>query len=108
MDETSRLKSEEEQTKDSKPVILITTIDYFHKMYGRNCEGDDKKAVQLFANYESQEKLRRLQQELINVKNGKVTEKICDQVIGKKRARRHESYSHWAQVMLHWIVSRKK
>lgn len=107
----SKPKSEngKEDEEESPPiVVLIPTIEYFQKTYGGSCEGDDRKAVQLFADYEAQEKLRRLQQQLIMVRDGRVSEKICHRVIGKKRVVRHESYQGWARLMLQWIASRKR
>lgn len=86
----------------------IPTILYFQISYGRNMEGNDKKALRVFSDFENHEKLRRLQNELSLVKDGKVKSSVCDQTIGKTRKEKYGSYSHWASLMLLWIAAHKK
>lgn len=90
----------------SKDIAFIPTIEYFHKMYAVSME--DQKAVRVFKEYESHEKLRRLQSELTWVKNGDVSEKAMERVIGKKRAHKFQGYQHWAELMMIWISQLRK
>lgn len=87
-------------------VKFLPTIEYFQRLYGASFDGNDKKAVLTFRNYEAREKLRRLQGELQAVKNGKVPPETCDRIIGKRRKSQHQTYEHWAGLMLLWITSK--
>ncbi|MCC6953351.1 MAG: hypothetical protein IT290_04470 [Deltaproteobacteria bacterium] len=88
-------------------VKLVPTIDYFQKNYGRSLEGNDQKAVRVFRDYEPNERLRRLQNELQQVKDKKVSENVLHAVVGKKRMHKYQGYDRWASLMLMWIVSKK-
>ena len=94
--------TEEEQADSLK---ALPTIDYYEKRYGRSMQ-NDQKAVKVFRDFESVERLRRLQNELVYVKEQRVGERTCHCIIGRKRAAKHGSYSHWAQLMLLWIVQK--
>ena len=94
--------TEEEQTASLQ---ALPTIDYFEKKYGRSMQ-NDQKAVKVFRDYESVEKLRRLQNELVYVKEQRVGERTCHFIIGPKRSAKHGGYSHWAQLMLLWIAQK--
>ncbi len=98
--------SDEPQDNQPETIKFIPTIEYFQKMYGASFEGNDKKAVLCYRNYEPQEKLRRLQGELMAVKNGKVAPHVLERVIGKKRLQTNKTYEHWAGLMLQWITSK--
>ena len=91
-----------------KSVGILPTLDYFQKTYAGTMDGADQKAVGVFKSYESQEKLRRLQAELIWIKDGKVTSAACDRLVGRKRKAKHGSYTRWAELMLLWITQHKK
>ena len=91
----------------SADVMLVPTLEFYERSYAKSCDGNDQKALLTFKNYESKEKLRRLQAELQWVKESRVSEVVCDRVIGKKRKSRHQSYEHWAKLMLLWIVSKR-
>jgi hypothetical protein len=89
-------KSDDEQGK----ALALTSLDYFEKTYGSTFKSDEKRALQVFKDFESKERLMRLQRDLIAVKDNKVSEAICDQVIGKSRIAKFQSYSNWAKIML--------
>ena len=94
--------------KDSEgPIVSVPTIDYFEKTYGRSLEGNDQKAVWVFREYETKEKIRRLQQELIWIKEGRVPDNTLKALIGAKRRSRYEGYDKWAARMLLWLVSKR-
>lgn len=95
------------EMRKEAPVRSVPTIQYYEKTYGRSCEGNDQKAVKLFRTYESQEKVRRLQNELIMVKDRQVSEKILDNLIGKKRASRYQGYNVWAERLLIWLAEKR-
>ncbi|MCB0358221.1 MAG: hypothetical protein KDD44_01245 [Bdellovibrionales bacterium] len=78
------------------------------RSYGKSFEGNDPKAVNAFKMYETDEKVRRLQTELVWLKNGRVDPKVCDAVIGRTRAVKYQSYQHWAELCLHWLSSAKR
>lgn len=98
----------QDPTEQLRNLNHLPTIQYFQKTYGASLGGEDQKAVRLFKDYESQEKLRRLQFELTAIKDGKATFKACDRIIGKKRKERYSSYENWAKLMLLWIVQHKR
>lgn len=100
--------SDESPDNETETIKFIPTIEYFQRMYGASFEGNDRKAVLCYRNYEPREKLRRLQGELMAVKNGKVAPHICEMVIGKKRLQTNKTYEHWAALMLQWIVSKSE
>ena len=105
-DESEHYESEE--PSEEKGGTYTPTIEYYHKTYAISCGGDDQRAVRIFRDYESHEKLRRLQMELQLVKDGKVSGRVCDRLIGKKRKGRYNSYERWGQLMLLWLTSKKK
>lgn len=86
---------------DEQPkAISLPNLEYFEKTYGANFKTDEKRALQTFKDFESKERLMRLQRDLIAVKDNKVSEKVCDQIIGKEKIARYQSYSNWAKIML--------
>lgn len=101
-------KSEYPEEPTSKGVGFLPTLEYFQKTYGSTMDGADQKAIGVFKSYESQEKLRRLQNELVWVKEGKASTAACDRVIGKKRKAKYRSYEHWAELMLLWLAAHKR
>ena len=83
--------------------MSIPTVEYYERTYARSLGDNDRKALRVFKDYETQEKLRRLQTELQYVRDGKVSENLMNRAIGKKRAMRFEGYARWAELMLIWI-----
>lgn len=94
--------------KEKKDALIrqIPTIAYLVKTYGQSFEGNDQKACRIFKDYEPKEKCKRLIQELEWVKDGRVPENILDECIKKKRAVKHQSYKHWAELMLLWLAGK--
>ncbi len=89
---------------------FLPALEYFQKTYGKTMEGSDQKAVKVFKDYESHERVRRLQNDLMCVKEGKASKAVCDRVIGKKRKAKYTSYEKWAALMLLllWMASARK
>lgn len=86
----------------------MPTLHYWHKTYGVSLGGQDQKAARVFRDYESQEKVRRLQTELMSIKDGRVADEILDVVLGKKRKSKYGGYEKWAALMLLWLANYKK
>ena len=93
--------------ENEKNVKLLPTIKHFRDSYSRSSDSDDKKGVRSFKMFESREKFLRLRQELVWIKENKVPDQVCDQVIGRARASRFTSYVHWAELMLQWMSTAK-
>ncbi|HQH26965.1 MAG TPA: hypothetical protein PLP17_06175 [Oligoflexia bacterium] len=91
------------EDRQAQAASALPTIRDYMRTYGASLEGNDLKAVKVFRDYESHERLRRLQGELILVKNDKVPEETCDAIIGKKRRSKYQTYAAWASLMLQWI-----
>lgn len=84
-------------------IKFIPTIRDFILTYANKFDSNDQKAVKVYKMYESAEKTRRLQGELMALKNGRIAKHVCDNAIGRTRPARHQSYEHWAELMLIWI-----
>lgn len=100
--------SESGGSASDKYIRVLPTLHYWQKTYGTSLGGQDQKAVRVFRDYESQEKTRRLQAELMSIKDGKVTDQILDVVVGKKRKIKYAGYDKWAALMLLWAANYKK
>lgn len=89
---------------DAQSVVGIPTIAYYLKSYGKSLESNEKKAVGIFREYESKEKIRRLQTELNMIRMGKVSDQVCERTLGKKRQAKHNGFDRWAVAMLQWLT----
>lgn len=101
-------KSPDEEEQANKGLASLPTLEYFQRTYSKSMEGADQKAVGVFKDYETAEKTRRLQNELMWIKDGKVSESTCNRIIGKKRKSKYQSYNRWAELMLIWLATHKK
>lgn len=99
---TTKLKSQE-----PPPGAAIPTVKYLMTTYG-NTLSDQKKLAEIFKRFESAEKERRLLHELQLVRDGKVSEKTLDSVVGKRVAAPFEGYTNWAAKMLMYLAAAKK
>lgn len=88
-------------------VIFIPTIEFFRKRYAAGTGDTDQRDLGVFKSYETKERFRQLQAELLWVKDGLVDEVVCDKVVGKTRKSRYQSYQNWARLMMLWAVSAK-
>lgn len=94
-------------TPEDSTIVSVPTVDYFEKTYGRSMEGNDQKAVRVFREYETKEKIRRLQQELMWIKEKRVPDKTLKALIGDKRRSRYQGYDQWAARMLLWLAAKR-
>jgi len=98
-----------EKKEKAEPTIAgIPTLEYYQKTYAVSMDQNDQKAVQIFKDYEAHEKFRRMQQEVMWVRDEKVKTMVLDRVLGKKRKSKYESYKRWAELMLLWMAGAKK
>ena len=95
------------QENDVGSLRAVPTLDYFEKTYGRSLQ-NDQKAIRVFRDYESAERIRRLQNELVYVKDNRVPSKMLHNVLGRKREETFGGYSKWASLMLMWASQRKR
>lgn len=101
--------TEEKTGKEEEGKLAqLSTLKYYQRTYAASLSDNDQKAVKVFREYEAQEKMRRLQQELQWVKTGQATEVICDEIIGKRRKAKFNGYDKWAGLMLLWIAALKR
>ena len=106
MDEESEEGQQEEQQEPKNYVVAIPTIEYFIKSYARGSSQDDQKAVRVFVEYESREKLTRLRNELSLVKKGQVSPGVCDRIIGPARKARFTTHEAWAGAVTMWSLKK--
>lgn len=97
--------TEIEEETSARTVSSIPTLLYYQRTYARSMGDNDQKAVGAFKQYEAQEKVRRMQNELMLIKASQVREEVLDSVVGKKRKSRHNGYEHWSELMLLWLVA---
>ena len=105
------MKKQSDLSKSGRHRVLIANLPefkYYLRTYGQGSPFNDQKMARVFREFESKERLRRFQRELSLVKNGSVSEKICDQIIGKKRKARFHNYRDWAVLMLLWLSEGKR
>ena len=94
--------------QDQGSITAIPTLNYYQKSYASTISNNDQKAVRLFKEYESLEKIRRLQAELGWVSSGQVYFQTLDSVVGKKRKSKYKGYEEWAKLMLIWLSQAKR
>ena len=105
LEEAQILPGEEQLAKDR---TYLPEVQYYMRTYAQSLGNNDKKAATVFKQYESMERVRRLQNELQNIKDGRASDNICNQLMGKKRKSKHKTYEHWAELMLLWINSAQR
>lgn len=98
---------QEEEIEKEYPFKAIPTIKYYQKTYANGCANNDKKAMFIFKEYESTEKIKRLKTELTAVAQEKVSPKLLDAVAGPARRGRFGSFEQWAKVALGLLLQGK-
>lgn len=91
---------------ESFQVKALPTLEKYQRLYGKTCDGNDRKAMKLFKEYESRESLQRLTRELHAISTMKVADELCERVVGKTKKAKFESYAKWARMMLGCASSR--
>ena len=88
--------------KAEEPVLLnaLPTLQFYQKTYANSCGNNDAKAVKLFKEYESRDKVQRLRQELFAISKGRAAEPVCNRIIGLTRKGKYNGYEKWALNVL--------
>lgn len=103
------MKAPHEELTTHEPSIAGTpTLDYYNKTYARTMDFNDQKALWVFKNYESMERVRQLERELQWVKGKLVKVAVIDRVVGKKREMKYQGSANWAALMLQWLAQTKR
>ena len=101
-----KMKSDSDTNTPQDQISAIPTVDYLIKSYARNSTSDDQKAARAFLDFESHEKLQRLRNELIHIKNSQVNHALLDQIVGGSRKSRYQSYENWAGIVLQLLLKK--
>lgn len=96
-----------EEDDEDRHIRSIPTLTFYQRMYAGPADNNDQKATKYFKQYESQEKVRRLQSELLLVSQGMVSIKVLDAIIKKTRKAKYKTYEHWGKLMLQWLAEAK-
>lgn len=96
------------EPEDHSTITAVPTLDYWFKTYAKSCDGNDQKAIKIFREFESLEKYRRLQSEVLSIKEGKVSKKVLARILTKKREQQYQGYENWAARVLIWMAEKKK
>lgn len=105
MDDDKNKKSSNASLSQIK-TPAIPTIDYMIKTYAGDSHSNEKKVVRVFLDFETREKLRQLRNELVLVKDGKVSTQLLDQIVGRIRKNRYQSYQEWAGLVLKLLAKK--
>jgi hypothetical protein len=86
-------------------ILTIPTLAFYVKLYANSFSGNDKKAMAIFKQYESREKISRLRVEVYSISQGRVPDHVCAGVLGKVRKARFDGFPKWARMMLGLLAS---
>ncbi len=92
----------------NKKVSSLPSLEHMIKAYANHNDGNDQKAIDTFNMFETTEKMSRLKNELLWIRDGIVTEQTLERVLGLPRKIKFESYENWAKIMMIWISQLKK
>jgi len=81
-------------------------IAYWKQSYGR-AGLPDKKAVAVFLDCESDERVNSFKAQLHSISKGGHDEKHLLPLLGADRKVRHGTFERWAQLMLIWVAEVK-
>ncbi len=96
----SEVNTPETEIIEAPQIRGLPTIEYYLKTYARSCAGNDRKAAQLFKDYESGDKMIRLKRELMMVSQGKVGDDTLLRIVGPGRKNTFKSYLQWANFLV--------
>ena len=104
---------EEQYDKSAEEIVqaytfkAIPCIKYYQKTYANSMANNDKKAVAIFKEYESVDKIKRLKTELTAVSQGKVSPKLLEALAGPARRGKYGTFEQWAKVVLALLLQGK-
>lgn len=85
---------------------MYPKIKYWLEHYALN--SPDNRAVGDFIECESNEVFSSFRNEIIGISRGSYQPDTLDQLLGRTRAMRYESYDEWAKMVLIWIADYRK
>jgi hypothetical protein len=91
------------EEKLERSIRHVPMIKFYQTRYGKSLQGNDQKAARVFKEFESEEKVRRLRNELMWVKESRVNERVLSEVLGRKKVSQRGSFEKWAELMLIWL-----
>jgi len=106
VEEQTETKRDEPKQEEQTELKALPGLQFYQKTYANSCGNNDAKAIKLFKEYESREKLQRLRQELIAVSKGRASELVCNKLIGLTRKNRCNGYDKWALMVLNMLNSK--
>ena len=99
---------EEEIIQDYYGHSHFPLINEYVKKYANSNEGNDRKAVSYFVDYETMENQRRLERELIEIKKENGSKAALRKILGKRREASYNGFPRWAHCMLIWLVEARR
>ena len=99
-------KEAKEQKEEFVELKALPTLQFYQKTYASSCGNNDIKAVRLFREYESRDKIQRLKLELYAVSKNRAAEAVCARIIGPVRRNKHKGYDNWAFMVLNTLNSK--
>lgn len=82
------------------PIRALPTYEIYKRLYSNTCGSNEKKAIALFKDYESGDRIRRLKSEMSAVQSGRVLDEDCIRMLGKNKQARFGSFQKYAQMLL--------
>lgn len=109
MDQVDQNSEEEleEQIETDYTFKAIPTVKYYQKTYANGLSNNDKKAVNIFKEFEPTEKLKRIKTELTAISQGRVNPKLLEAQVGPARRGRYGSFEQWSKVVLALLLQGK-
>ncbi len=80
--------------------VSYPTLKIFVRKYLKPLEGNDKKALSIFKLQETKEAARRLEVELVSIKNHEASNAYLKELIGDKKFKKHRGFENWAATLL--------
>lgn len=98
---TEALPDRESAGKEDPGLLkVLPSLQFYQKTYANSCGNNDAKALRLFKEYESRDKVQRLKQELFAISKGRASEQVCNKIIGLTRKGKYDGYDKWALSVL--------
>ncbi|HMO16569.1 MAG TPA: hypothetical protein PKA63_02075 [Oligoflexia bacterium] len=93
---------EEDIVREFGGLVNFPNLSLYVKKYANSLGGNDQKAIKAYKFYETYDRLRALELELLAVKNEKASLHILRVILGDKREHQFGTWAEWAKRMLLW------
>ena len=113
-EETTRLSGQNTAPAEPAPgaenggpteLKALPALGSYQKTYATSLGNNDGKAIKLFKEFESQEKIRRLKSELLAIAQGRVSDELCQRILGPVRKSKFGGFDAWAKYALGFVNS---